>query len=187
MTAPAPPHDSLGKDSWTVTHAEVAAFLRLWSGVAATLIDRHLTVSATTSLASALFPNLLPGVNLAREVFLGSAPGEKPRCARELSPQVIAALQALLAAHKEDALYRKIVGELSALSREFSTAWADGTSAFHSSGVFGTEHPILGTLSIRYQILELTAEDGEILIVWRGADVSTESALGRLLPPSANI
>jgi hypothetical protein len=187
MTASARPDHTSGIESSAVPHAEVEVFLSGWDGVAATLIDRHLNISASTALAKALFPNLLPGVNLVRQVFLGSAPGEEPRCARELAPQVIAALQALLASHKEDAAFRQLVGELSAMSRSFSTAWADGTAAFRTSGVFGTDHPSLGLLSIRYQLLELTTGRGEILIVWRGADPLAESAVGGLIPPATNV
>jgi hypothetical protein len=187
MTASALPDPSSGGGFWAVPHHDVEAFLAAWSGVAATLIDRHLDVSASTPLADALFPDLHPGVNLARQVFLGSPPGRQPRCARELSPQVIAALQALLLSHREDAEYRRIVGELSAMSRDFSIAWATATATFETSGVFGTDHPTLGTVSIRYQVLELTTGRGEILIVWQGADAPARSALGRLEPRSTNV
>jgi len=165
-----------------VPAADIGAFLDSWNGVAATLIDRHLTVSATSRLAEALFPNLSRGVNLAREVFLGFAPGTRPQCVTDTSPQVIAALQAALASHEEDDEFRRIVGELSTMSRDFSSAWANGTAPLSPHGILRSSHPTAGELTIRYQLLELATGSSDMLIVWQGADADSESALGRLTP-----
>lgn len=154
---------------------DVEGFLRSWSGVAATLIDRHLNVSGATPLAEALFPQLLPGANLARVTFLGA-----PACSPDMSAQVIAALHAALASTEEDPEFRQIVGELSAMSRDFSTAWAAEHEAFRSHGVLRSTRPDVGELSISYQLLELASTSSQVLIVWRGADPASESAIGRL-------
>ena len=160
---------------------DVRAFLRSWHGVAATLIDRHLTVSGRSPLAEALFPRLSPGVNLVRQVFLGSAPDAAPPCATDMSSQVVAALQASLASHREDEEFRQIVGELSAMSREFSTAWANDDVELQPHGVVRASHPDVGDLVIRYQLLELSAGFNDVLIVWQAADPASQTALDRLV------
>jgi len=159
---------------------DVAAFLRSWDGVAATLIDRHLNVSGSSRLAQALFPSLRMGTNLAREMFLKVIPGRANASAEDLSYQVVAALHASLAWHEDDAEFEKIVGELSTMSREFSTAWAADRQQLRANGVLRATHQSAGELSIRYQLLELAAETNAILIVWRGADPESESALNQL-------
>jgi hypothetical protein len=164
-----------------VPRDDVAAFLSTWDGVAATLIDRHLTVSGSSHLAEALFPNLRRGVNLAREVFLDVAPGDGNPCAAEMSPQVVAALHASLAWHEHDEEFQRIVGELSALSRAFSTAWAAEQEELQPNGVLHSRHPVLGDLAIRYQLLELAAGRNDVLIIWQGADPRSESALNGLV------
>ena len=159
---------------------DVAAFLRSWDGVAATLIDRHLNVSGSSRLAQALFPSLRMGTNLAREMFLKVIPGRAYASAQDLSYQVVAALHASLAWHEDDAEFEKIVGELSTMSRELSTAWAADRQQLRANGVLQATHQSAGELSIRYQLLELAAGPSTILIVWRGADPESEYALNQL-------
>ena len=167
-------------DSGMVPEDNVAKFLRSWDGVAATLIDRHLNVSGTSRLAQELFPSLRPGTNLAREMFLEVIPGRAYASAEELSYQIVAALHASLAWHEDDAEFEKIVGELSTMSREFSTAWAAERQKLRPHGILRATHRSEGNLLIKYQLLELVAGSNEILIVWRGADSESEAALSRL-------
>jgi len=166
--------------SGIVPRDDVADFLRSWHGVAATLIDRHLTVSGSSRLAEALFPRLHPGANLAREMFLRVIPGGVYPSADDLSHQVVAALHASLAWYEDDPEFERIVGELSTMSREFSTAWASERQRLRPHGIVRAVHPSVGELSIRYQLLELANGSSEVLIVWQGADPESESALSRL-------
>ena len=177
-----------GHDDLTTTHLGsgmvpgdgVAEFLHSWDGVAATLIDRHLNVSGSTRLAQSLFPSLRMGTNLAREMFLNVIPGHAFASAEDLGFQVVAALHASLAWHEDDAEFEKIVGELSTMSREFSTAWAADRQQLRPHGVLQATHQSAGELSIKYQLLELAAGSNAILIVWRGADPESEHALNQL-------
>jgi hypothetical protein len=169
--------------SGMVPHDDVDVFLRSWHGVAATLVDRHLTVSGSTPLADALFPNLHLGVNIARQIFLDLVPGEEPDCAVQMSYQVVAALHASLAWHENDTEFQAIIGELSAMSREFASAWAADRQAFQPHGVFRTTQPGVGAVSLRYQLLELAGGSNDILIVWQGADAPSEFTIRTLIPP----
>ena len=170
------PSDHSGK----VPSDDVAVFVREWHGVAATLVDRHLTVSGSSLLADALFPTLLPGANLAREMFLRVIPGGTYPCTDDLSLQVVAALHASLARNSDDPEFERVVGELSAMSREFSTAWAAERERLRAHGVVRAVHPAAGDLSIRYRLLELGGGSTDVLIVWQGADPESQSALDRL-------
>jgi hypothetical protein len=159
---------------------DVAAFVRSWDGVAATLIDRHLNVEGSSRLAEALFPSLREGMNLAREIFLEVIPKREYRCAEDMSYQVVAALHASLAWHQDDAEFEQIVGELSTMSREFATAWAAERRQLRPHGILRATHPFAGELSIRYQLLELAAGSNDVLIVWQGADPESVSAISQL-------
>jgi hypothetical protein len=159
---------------------DVAEFLRSWEGVAATLLDRHLNVSGSSGLAQTLFPSLQLGTNLAREMFLKVIPECAFASAEDLSYQLVAALHASLEWHEDDAEFERIVGELSTMSREFSTAWAAARHRLRSHGVLQVSHRSAGDLAIKYQLLELASPSNTILIVWQGADPKSESALNRL-------
>jgi hypothetical protein len=169
-----------GTGTGMVPSDDIAAFLQSWEGVAATLIDHHLNVTASTPLALMLFPALLPGVNLVRVVFLEAVPGLVQDCARELRSQVVAALHASLAWHEDDAEFERIVGELSTMSREFSTAWAAEGRALRPHGGVTFSHQVAGRLDLGYQLLELAADSNDVLIVWQGSDVHSRTALAGL-------
>jgi len=158
--------------------ATVDSFPSGWRGAAAILVDCHLTVAASSGLAEALFPGLRAGDNLARQVFLGS-PGQDPLCALDASAQIVAALQA--SRGKDDDGLGRLVGELSALSRGFSSAWAYATEPLRPSGVVRSDHPALGPMSLRYELVRLSASD-DIVIVWQGGDPASVAALARLAP-----
>lgn len=167
--------------SLTAQRQDLSVFLDNWHGVAATLIDRHLTIVSSTPLGAALFPTMHPGSNVVREVFLGWETGNRAICAEDASGQVIAALQALIAIDDEDDEFRRIVGELSTLSRRFSTAWAHGAEPLHPSGHLRTEHPDIGEISLTYQLLSLANKPHDVLIVWQARDDRSDSALQRLV------
>jgi len=169
------PYERSGMVPWD----DVSVFVQSWNGVAATLIDRHLNVSSSSELAIALFPRLREGVNLAREFFLNASRYESD-CADRISQQVVAALHASLAWHEQDPEFEEIVGELSAMSGAFSDAWANDPQALRPHGVLRVLHTTEGEVAIKYQLLELMSGRNDVLIIWRGADADSESALQRL-------
>jgi hypothetical protein len=181
--------DSEGFDHGVVTPRRhtIESFLAGWGDVAATLIDRHLNIVASTPLGTALFPALQPGANLARQVFLGWDRDQQPICAADATAQVIAALQTLVAIDDEDTEFRRIIGELSTHSRKFATAWAHEAEPLHPSGVVRADHPVVGAMSLTYQLLPLMSEFRDVLIVWTGRDAESASALQRLSPGAGGL
>ena len=155
----------------------VESFRSSWRGAAAILVDCHLTIAASSPLAEALFPALRPGDNLARQVFLGAGPGRDPLCARDASGQVVAMLHASIG--KNDEVLRPIVGELSALSRGFSTAWAHDAESPSPTGSLRWRHPSAGSMALRYDLLGVGGSD-DMVIVWRGGDPASAGALKSL-------
>jgi len=167
--------------SGVVPADDLAAFVDSWPGVAATLVDRHLNVTGASPLSTALFPRLTPGVNLALALFLEVVPAGTCRSADEIGYQLVAALHASLAWHEDDPAFERLVGELSTMSREFSTAWAAPRRELRPHGVVRTTHPTAGDLAIGYQLIELAAGANDVLIVWSAADASSEPGFASLV------
>ena len=161
---------------------DIVAFVTGWQGVAATLIDRHLTVAGSSPLATALFPRLTVGLNIARALFLEIIPAETCPDAEEAGYQVVAALHASLAWHEYEPQFELLVGELSTMSREFSTAWAAARHELRPHGVVRSTHPGAGEIAVRYQLLELASGSNEVLIIWSAADAASASAIDALVP-----
>ena len=176
MTVPVD-DDAVGDHPAVFAAQDLAAFVAVWSGAAAILLNRYLTVTASTPLAQALFPTVRAGDNLARHLFLGLDAGAD--CAQDMGGQVVAALQATLGDTNDEEL-RRIVGELSTMSRDFSTAWAHGAEHLRSDGVVRVPHPAAGSLVLRYQFLTLPSAAGDVLVLWQGGDPASESALRQL-------
>jgi len=161
-------------------HYDIDSFLQGWLGVAALLINRQLTVLSLSTLAEELFPTLRPGQNLAHEVFLGECAPDERGSTETFSTQLVAMLQTSIG-RNDDAELRHIVGELSTRSREFSTAFAHGSEPVQPSGMLRVQHPALGWMSLRYQLLRLGAEVDGTLIVWQGSDPHSVRALDQLV------
>ena len=148
------------------------------------LLTRRLTVDRLDGGARALFPSLRPGDNLARLVFLGTGPFS----VADAGAQVVAALRSVRQSDEsepndsgtDDTELRHIVGELSTMSRAFSTEWAHGTERLRTSGIVHTAHPAAGTVRLGYRITAVHGDPDRVAVVWRGADSASRALLRRL-------
>ncbi len=59
-----------------------------------------------------------------------------------------------------------LVGELSTRSDEFRVRWAAHNVRFHPTGRKRIHHPVVGELELRYETMELSADDGVTLSVY---------------------
>jgi hypothetical protein len=152
-------------------------------GVAATLLDRHLTVTSRTRLAEELFPRLRPGVNLAREAYLGRGCDVRPEQPQETRLQVAAALLAGVESPESHAELIGLIGELSTMSREFCSDWAGVEPSLQANGIVRVTHPHAGALSIRYDLRKSGSNpgSGDLLIVWQVADAQSTAVLDECL------
>ena len=55
-------------------------------------------------------------------------------------------------------------GELSTRSEEFRVRWAAHNVRFHRSGDKSFDHPVVGDITVTYEVMELPADPGQVLI-----------------------
>ncbi|MDO9394998.1 MAG: hypothetical protein Q7T71_00485 [Herbiconiux sp.] len=163
------------------TRAGIAAMLSSWTGVPALLCDRHLTVLASNAAARALSPGFAEGVNLARFTFLEPDVNRDHHMYDTAANQVAALLRESLDEYHGDAAFRAIVGDLSVLSLDFATAWADDSLAARASGVIDFADSPVGLLRMGYQLLRVPGSEDDSLLVWAAADEVSAHRLTRLL------
>ena len=68
-----------------------------------------------------------------------------------------------------------LVGELSTQSAEFRTRWAAHNVRFHDTGIKELHHPVVGDLTLTYNRMELSADPGQMLMIWT-AEPGSKSA-----------
>ena len=76
---------------------------------------------------------------------------------------------------------RLLVGELSTQSAEFRTRWAAHNVRIHQTGVKHVHHPVVGDLSLTFEMMELAADPGLSLLAYTAEPGSkSEEALNLL-------
>ncbi|RKR76318.1 hypothetical protein [Frondihabitans australicus] len=138
--------------------------------------DRHMTVVASNPLAQELTGAFVPRTNIARFVFLEAPRQQDASWWVDALGQLTSALRDSLEQHEEDASFRELIGELSAHSQTFATAWAhDNRPAARSSRVT-IMHSQIGPVELEYQELLVPNDFEFVLSIWRPVD-SQESVL----------
>jgi transcriptional regulator with XRE-family HTH domain len=74
-----------------------------------------------------------------------------------------------------------LVGELSTRSDEFRRRWGAHNVRRHSTGVKAFHHPVVGDLTLQYQVAELVGEPGLALTIYTAEPGSASEANLRLL------
>jgi hypothetical protein len=74
-----------------------------------------------------------------------------------------------------------LVGELSTRSDEFRTRWAAHNVRIHRTGVKHFHHPVVGDLSLTYEMLELAADTGLSILTYTAEPGSRSEEGLRLL------
>ena len=145
------------------------ATLRLLHGLRtpAHLLGRRLDVLPCNRLAGALivdFPSL-PRIERNQARFVFTDPHARALFADW--PATAAATAALLhrdaRRHHDDPELRELVGDLSIRSPEFATLWAD--SRPRSSAVAAYHHPLVGDLTLTWQIWQASGDPDQLLVV----------------------
>ena len=134
------------------------------TGAPAAVLNGRLDMLATNTLARGLYSELyvdpLRPVNHARFVFLSPrAPnfyGDWERAADD----TVAMLRTEAGRDPYDRDLSDLVGELSTRSEEFRTRWAAHDVRIHRTGTKTFHHPVVGDLSLIYEMLELSADSG---------------------------
>jgi hypothetical protein len=70
-----------------------------------------------------------------------------------------------------------LVGELSTRSEAFRTRWAAHNVRIHRTGTKVVNHPVVGELTLTYEMLELAADSGLAVLIYT-AEAGSKSAEG---------
>jgi transcriptional regulator with XRE-family HTH domain len=92
-----------------------------------------------------------------------------------------AALRGEVGRHPYDRSLSDLVGLLSTRSEEFRVEWARHDVRFHRTGTKRVRHPLVGELTLDYEVLELPADPGLELVTYSAPPGSaSEAALAEL-------
>jgi transcriptional regulator with XRE-family HTH domain len=147
----------------------------------AVIQNGRLDVLAANQLGRALYSEMFRDptrpLNHARFTFLD------PR-ARDLYPDweraandSVALLRAQAGRDPYERELTDLVGELSTLSEEFRTRWAAHDVRLHQTGAKRFHHPVVGELTLTFEMMELAADPGLNLLTYT-AEPGSESEAG---------
>ncbi|MCX5190618.1 helix-turn-helix domain-containing protein [Streptomyces sp. NBC_00268] len=139
-------------------------------GVPALVRSPTLDMIATNSLGRALYSVLHIGArkapSLARFTFLDPHARQFWCDWDEVADDLTAQLRAAAGANPLDRALIDLVGELSTRSDTFRELWARHDVRAHGRGTKRFQHPVVGALELRYDLLHLAAEPGLTMITY---------------------
>lgn len=120
----------------------------------------RLDIVAINGLGRALYSSMFDGTavghgNFARYNFLDPAARDFYDDWDGAADTTVALLRAEAGRHPHDKALRELVGELSTLSPEFGTRWAQHNVRLHHGGIKKFNHPDVGPLELTYHSLNL--------------------------------
>jgi hypothetical protein len=122
-------------------------------------------ILASNRIARALTASFTVGTNTARATFFDPNAKRWLPHWEDVSAQVVALLKdEVKDSGAEDAM-RKLVGELSSRSSQFSAAWAASTELVDYATPVVMDHPQVGRLDITFQHLDLPKETDQTLVL----------------------
>jgi len=160
-------------------HPSVQWMLDSMTGSAAIVENRRLDALATNQLGRAFYSHLFDGsghpVNFARFIFLDPRAREFyadwERAARESA----ALLRLEAGRNPYDREFSDLIGELSTRSEEFRGHWATHNVRLHHKGEKRFNHPVVGELELSYNLIELPADPGLMMVAYT-ADPGSRSS-----------
>jgi len=152
----------------------------------------RLDILAANPLGEALYAPLMQGdsgspPNMARFVFLDDDATRFFAQWDGIASDVVAILRAEAGRDPYDRRLSDLVGELSTRSAEFRVRWAAHNVKFHRTGAKRLHHPIVGPLTLAYEVLELAGDGQRILIYTAEPQSASEDALALLASWSASV
>jgi transcriptional regulator with XRE-family HTH domain len=160
--------------------------------------DGRLNILAANRLGLALYSemDLAPGqpANHGRFVFLDPRARSFFLDWDRAADDTVALLRAEAGRDPHDRNLSDLVGELSTHSEDFRARWAAHNVRAHQTGAKRFHHPVVGDLSLTFEMLELTADPGLNLLAYSAEPGSTSQDALKLLgswaatvePPTAH-
>lgn len=159
--------------------ARVGQLIDAMGNVPALAMNRLSEPVGSNSLGRALFPDLFPEgrqpLNHSRYLFLD--PRSKlfypdwGTSARD----VVSSLRLLVGQSQGDQALLGLVAELADGSEDFRKWWGSHTVRIHSTGAKRINHPVIGELTVNYEVLQVTSVPGVRLVTYL-AEPGTSSA-----------
>jgi transcriptional regulator with XRE-family HTH domain len=144
------------------------AYVRSW----------RLDILAANRLGRALFSPIFDSQaqppNSARYFFLDPGAPEFYTEWERQAQDIVALLRSECGRNPNDKALRALIGELSTCSEPFRTWWATHNVRFHRTGVKRLHHPVVGDLTLTFEVMDLTA-DSDLQISAYTAEPGTPS------------
>lgn len=137
--------------------------------------SRMFDVLAANRLATALSPEIRPGVNRLRSIFLNADEQDLYPDWEQAVVGMVAAFRASLGTDVDDPRIVQLVGELSVASEPFRRLWARHDVVPLAGGVMRLRHPQVGPMELRREKLPVNDSHGQILVLYH-AEPGSESA-----------
>lgn len=133
------------------------------------------------ALYSELFAEPVRPVNSARFIFLSRRARMFYADWETVAREVVAALHGEAGRNPYGEELSSLIGLLSTQSEEFRVLWASHDVRFHRSGVKRFRHPLVGDLALSYEVMDLTADPGLMVLCYSAEPGSrSEAALREL-------
>lgn len=155
---PSPPRPSL---QWALSSiTDGIAFVR----------DPHQNLLATNELGRAFYAPVIGDggrvPNLARFQFLDPASRDFYPDWDLFAEMCVGVMRAEAGRDPHDKGLQDLVGELSTRSETFRRLWAAHNVRTHGAGTKRFRHPVVGELVLAYEELAITAEPGQVLLIY---------------------
>jgi transcriptional regulator with XRE-family HTH domain len=135
-------------------------------GLPAFVEGRYFDVLASNDLAAALSPNLRPGHNRLRAVFLDPAEKALYPDWEQATSRLVAGVRVSVGGDADDPRFVQLVGELSLSSERFRRLWARHDVRAHEGAPVRLMHPQVGELTLSREKLAVGGTDGQLLVVY---------------------
>jgi hypothetical protein len=148
----------------------VARLVDVMAPIPACVTNGRLDVLYANDLAEALFSDVFRDPvrppNLARFVFLDARARNFYRDWEKAAGDTVAVLRAEAGRKPYDRGLSDLVGQLSTRSDEFRVRWAAHDVGFHRAATKQMHHPLVGDLTLAFEMLELPADPGLSLLTY---------------------
>lgn len=159
--------------------ARVGQLIDAMGNVPALAMNRLSEPVGSNSLGRALFPDLFPEgrqpLNHSRYLFLDPRSKLFYPDWETSARDVVSSLRLLVGQSQGDQALLSLVAELADGSEDFRKWWGSHTVRIHSTGAKRINHPVIGELTVNYEVLQVTSVPGVRLVTYL-ADPGTSSA-----------
>lgn len=147
--------------------------------------DQRQNIVAFNTLGKAFYSPLIGDggrvPNFARFQFLDPAAHDFYPDWDLFADMCVAVIRAEAGRDPHDKGIQDLVGELSTRSETFRTLWAAHNVRTHGSGQKRFHHPVVGEVTLVYEELAITAEPGQVLLIYSAEPGSPSAERLRLL------